>query len=72
MVGCCVGWFVVVVVVGFWVFFRFPRVSVFILQGKEMDCKDLPYLGCYRVFWGVALSSGVRWKQNALLKPSGH
>lgn len=43
MVGCCVGWIVVVVVVvGFGFFLRFPQVSVFILQGKEMDCKDLP------------------------------
>lgn len=43
MVGCCVGWIVVVVVVvGFGFFLRFPQVSVFILQGKEMDWKDLP------------------------------
>lgn len=61
-VGCCVGCFVVVV--GFWVFFfRFPQVSVFILQGKEMDCKDLPIpwvSQCVSVLWGVALSHGVR------------
>lgn len=42
------GWLVVVQGQFFccWVlaffFFRFPQVSVFILQDKEVDCKDLP------------------------------
>lgn len=41
VVGCCAGW--LFFVVGFWLFFfRFPQVSVFILQDKEVDCKDLP------------------------------
>lgn len=42
------GWLVVVqggffLLLGFGCFFfRFPQVSVFILQDKEVDCKDLP------------------------------
>lgn len=44
------GWLVVVwgglllLLLGFGFFFRFPQVSVFILQGKEMDLPIMPWM----------------------------
>lgn len=42
VVGCCAGSVFLLLGFGFFFFFRFPQVSVFILQDKEVDCKDLP------------------------------